>query len=283
MSLSFKFDEVLFVDSGSTDDSVLILKNHPAYIKKQIRLIQNETGEIFFPGKSRNIGIENSTGDTIVFLDVGVWPEKTFPIKTLEFMTKNHLDLNIGNCLFAAEGFFQKSVCSLSYGYMNILPALPGSVFKKDVFKKIGMFPEDLRAAEDLVLRKKAKLAFPNAPINYSCEVTYNEYPKNMIELYKKYKTYSVHTLNAGFGIRSHILILVFYLFLTLFSFYYPVTFLPLLCIRAYVGVLVKTNKKLKVVTSFWFWLFTPFIALLIDLGKVLGLISFGYKRFLST
>lgn len=62
---TFKDFEIICVDDGSTDNSINIIKS---FQKKDSRILlfqQNQSG----PGCARNLGIENSAGDYILFLD----------------------------------------------------------------------------------------------------------------------------------------------------------------------------------------------------------------------
>lgn len=56
--------EILIIDDGSTDDSVLLCES---YLSKNIRIIKNSNHGVSF---SRNCGISLATGDYIMFVDI---------------------------------------------------------------------------------------------------------------------------------------------------------------------------------------------------------------------
>jgi glycosyltransferase involved in cell wall biosynthesis/MoaA/NifB/PqqE/SkfB family radical SAM enzyme len=76
-------DEIILVDDGSTDNSVLIAKKYGA---KVIKLFKN-----FGAGYARNLGVKYSKGDVIAFLDTDVIPNEDW-IKIIKEDIKNGSD-----------------------------------------------------------------------------------------------------------------------------------------------------------------------------------------------
>jgi len=69
---TYKIDEIILVDDASTDDTVEIISNLNNPQIKLITLKENVGG-----GAARNVGISNSTGDFIAFLDSDdIWHSK---------------------------------------------------------------------------------------------------------------------------------------------------------------------------------------------------------------
>lgn len=81
--------EILIVDGGSTDGTVEILKDLSAQ-NKQIKVINNEDDQ--GPAHSRIVGINNSSGNFIAFLDADdLWHKDKLAIQ-IEKMVKEKLD-----------------------------------------------------------------------------------------------------------------------------------------------------------------------------------------------
>lgn len=145
--------EILVVDDGSTDDTSEFLKaqNLP------IRIISKENGGV---SSARNVGIKNSTGNYIAFLDSDdVWLSNKLK-KQIEFFQNNpdvvlvYTDqfLNIdGKNLEQTR--FQRNAPNKKMslpGFVDYTPIHTSTVLiKKEVFDKVGVFSEDLSIHED--------------------------------------------------------------------------------------------------------------------------------------
>ena len=80
--------ELIIVDDMSEDNSVDIIKQ---YDDERIKLIENK--EKRFNGGSRNVGIDNATGDYILFLDCDDWLYDNKVLKQLNtFIMLNKVD-----------------------------------------------------------------------------------------------------------------------------------------------------------------------------------------------
>jgi len=152
--LSQKYNnyEVIFVDNGSTDGSLLFIKQF-----KQIKCIENKYNLGYSKGK--NIGIEYAGGDYLLLIDEDILIEDKNTLKIL--LNESHLlpnaaflgplivdlgnDLSkyYGNYLKIKDLFYKKSysVDNLIKANLSFEIACPhgGAIFiKKDILKKIG-------------------------------------------------------------------------------------------------------------------------------------------------
>ncbi len=146
--------EIIIVDDFSQDDTFSVVKN---FNNKKIKYIKNKIPK--GAAKSRNIGIRNSQGEFIAFLDDDdEWlPQK---IEKQLKLFQNSKDKNLGMVYGWMEYFYNNK----SLGILT--PKLKGYIFpktlskqpiggcptfflRKKIFKKINGFNESLKRGED--------------------------------------------------------------------------------------------------------------------------------------
>ena len=115
----------------------------------------------FYPGAARNAGVAVSKNRYLVFLDMNTVPyNKDWLKKNFELFIKNNLDALIGQTYYLANTKKEKIIRASTYG-KNFLNTLPGSIFDKRVFEKVGLFNSKIRAGEDIDwLRRLSKNHF---------------------------------------------------------------------------------------------------------------------------
>ncbi len=140
-------DEFIIVDGGSNDDTINILKE---YKKRHHTLKIIETRKCNIP-QGRNLAIKKAKYDIIVGVDAGTKYDKNW----LKNLTKNFKgDVGFGKTLPLIKNDFQKV---LAKKMKQRFGSSRNIIFKKDVWKKVGKYPEDLDMAEDTVFTKKVK------------------------------------------------------------------------------------------------------------------------------
>lgn len=192
---TLKPDEVIFVDSGSTDKTDQIItefSNGPIYI----RHIKNLGG---MPGGNRNKGILASKYDWIAFIDAGIIPSNNWLEELMNCAKKNNTKSIFGQCQFTGTTAFSHAVCAVSYGCTSH-PVIPASIFHKDIFKKAGLFPENLRAGEDTVWLKSFDETFYIRISTNIVVATYDSFPDSLSYLSKKYWIYEKSLFKSGLG-----------------------------------------------------------------------------------
>jgi glycosyltransferase involved in cell wall biosynthesis len=235
---SRKADEIVIVDGGSTDRTVEIIDG---YKKKglSIKLIKVLNA---LPGRGRNIAIEAAQYDTIAMTDAGIVLDRMWLEKLITPFEKDpSIEVVYGVYDCYTETLFEKCFCIV---YMSAgkqigsskvnFPFIASSAIKKDIWKKIGGFKEDLRATEDLIFLKiieemkyKTALALeavaywrPRSSLTETVDLSFKYAICDAISLFhiwryvKKYIMYSAGIFLIYLGIKNHIWLL---LLLTMF------------------------------------------------------------------
>ena len=87
---SYKNFEVIIVDDCSTDDSYELLQLYKEKSQLSIKLLKTEHNS--GPGRARNIGIENASGDWITFVDNDDWVDEKFLEKINEVIVREKVN-----------------------------------------------------------------------------------------------------------------------------------------------------------------------------------------------
>jgi glycosyltransferase involved in cell wall biosynthesis len=157
LAQTYKNWELIIIDDGSTDNTAAIA----AYFRNidhRIKYLYQENGR---QGKARNLGIKNSSGKYIAFLDADdKWTENKLSVQTAILDKDKSIDLifSPGYCLFENGienyGFHIKDFWDSSdfkdFLENNRIPIL-SVVVKKQTLLSVGGFTEknDIQNAED--------------------------------------------------------------------------------------------------------------------------------------
>ncbi len=139
-------NEIIIVDSS--EKNFEIPKSLQSLIKKLRINFQILYGQKLYPGHARNIGITNATNSLITFLDTSTVPSKKWLSSSLTLLNELDSDIIWGNTYYQANTYFSKIIRASTYGAKPI-KTLPGSIIRKEVFQKCGLFVESSRAGED--------------------------------------------------------------------------------------------------------------------------------------
>jgi glycosyltransferase involved in cell wall biosynthesis len=161
--------EIIAVDDGSTDASIEILRRYDGAVKI---LQQRNRG----PSAARNLGIANSTGEYLGFLDADDWWKPEFLATMVAVLDRDPLcamaycDLQLidslgtpfQTSLMAVRENRPPTVQDMLHSLWPIMPS--GAVVRRGPLEAVGGFPEPLRAFEDvylwLLLREQGTFAY---------------------------------------------------------------------------------------------------------------------------
>jgi glycosyltransferase involved in cell wall biosynthesis len=161
--------EIVAVDDGSTDSTIEILERYGDSIKI---LQQQNRG----PSAARNLGIANSTGEYLGFLDADDWwnpkflttmiaalqREPEFVMAYCDLQLVDSLGKPVQTSLMAVREHRSPTVQDMLETLWPIMPT--GAMIRRDTLAAVGGYPEALRAFEDvflwLLLREQGPFAY---------------------------------------------------------------------------------------------------------------------------
>jgi glycosyltransferase involved in cell wall biosynthesis len=195
-----KPQEVIFVDGGSMDETVAIVR---AACESDGRFRVIEAGDAT-PGDGRNIGILAARHDWIALTDAGIRLEPTWLERLADVIDKdNSIDVVYGNYEPQIDSFFGRSAAlcyvapkqSRPAGLMRG-PSVASALIRRDVWRAVGEFPA-LRAAEDLIFMERiqeqgCRIGWaPTATVWWQLRPT-------LRSTFQKFVLYSMHNVWAG-------------------------------------------------------------------------------------
>lgn len=158
LNQSKKADEIIFVDSFSSDGTVEIIKK---YSKQGVRLIQEKSNI----AEARNIAIKNAKHDIIAATDASSKLDKNWLKNIVAPFKDKNVDVVSGGYKAISEGGVEDYLSMLTVKPMDewdektFLPSGRSIAFRKKAWKEVGGYPENLYTGEDTLfdLRLKKK------------------------------------------------------------------------------------------------------------------------------
>jgi len=277
--------EVIFVNSSSTDESFKTInkwidENHNNLLT-EYRNIDEGTNT---PSSSKNIGIIKATTEWVAFMDCSL----IFPLNWLEkqwnYILTKKCEVVSGACVLNGEGNIDIAAVSQTYGFNRKRPCVPGTLVKKTIFNKTGLFLENRRAGYDAdwPLSLKALKIFRG--INYDVILKYNgtNYGNTFKTVFYKSILYASPTIGLKYYKRSYNYII--FLLLFIFAIFYSASFFFALS-SIYLmlrGFLIPAIKSQGVDVFFRYpimIIYIPLIGIVIDIGKTIG-VMIGIKKY---
>lgn len=207
-------DAVILCDGGSTDGSVDVLRGWAAQ-HSHVSVIALPQG---FPGRTRNAGARAACTPWVAFADAGTRVPADWLAELVARRDRGDApDIVYGSYEPDLRTFAQRSGAvsfvaprrAVDGGYLRG-PSTASMLIRRQAWEDLGGFPEDLRAAEDLVFfdraaqRGTATAYAPQAIVQWSGPATFRA-------TYRRFRAFSDHTLRAGLWRSWHRSVFAFY------------------------------------------------------------------------
>lgn len=269
--------EIVIVDGGSRDNTYKILLKFSSKYKK-IR-IYKKIGNI---ASGRNFGIKKAKHTTIVMTDAGVILHNNWLQEILKSFRDKQIDCvagfykMTGNNLISAAAIPFLGVTQRKYNKDIFLPSCRSIAFRKNIWKKIGGFNENLPDAGEDTLFNYGLVEINAKIVRNPKAIVYWEVPNNLFSMFKKFYRYAkgdgymTILWNKTQRFNTHFLkILTIYIryFLLIFLLYFDF-YLFIILLFLYIFYAIYKNKDEDLGKSL---IFTPLIQILSDFAVMIG------------
>jgi len=142
--------EIIFVDDGSEDETLFIMKSYALKMDIQVKIFHHEWRGLGF---TRNVVVNNATGDYIVWVDADMILPKDNIRKQVEFMNKNP-GVGIAKAMYRLSSngnlvaLLEDVSCIIedlqSGSNCAKLPGTGGTIYRTEAIRQIGGFDNSL-------------------------------------------------------------------------------------------------------------------------------------------
>lgn len=194
-------DEIVIADGGSVDATPQIIDE---YIQQgaPVRLLRAGPA---LPGRGRNVGAAAATYEWLAFTDAGIRLNRDW-LETLvaRAAQDDSVDIVYGSWEPVTDTFF-KECAAIAYvpppsprdGIVARPRFIASTLLRREAWKKVGGFPEDLRSAEDLIFMDRLEAAGYRAVFEPRAQVHWNLRP-TLATTFKRFVVYSRNNIRAG-------------------------------------------------------------------------------------
>jgi glycosyltransferase involved in cell wall biosynthesis len=273
----FPPSEVIFVDSGSTDNTAEIINTHiDLYNKSNYRVIY--CGEMS-PSSSLNRGIEESGSELIAYIDCGLNIPANWLIESLKVMENYNCGIVSLQIKTNGTSLVDKSFVAQTYGLSSHTVCLPGSLIKKSLIEQVGGFITKTRASYDVDFINKIKQNNIKRVINKKTIINYFDvnYADNLISGSKKVYSYSLNAWNAKGDLKPYIYLITLIIFFS--SYIFDIHHYIIIIYFIIRGLIIPFSKsRAMAIFREPLLIFTiPVAGIIIDISRLMGYIK-SYK-----
>ena len=279
-SQTHKAEEVIFVDSGSTDNSKKIITEYS-------KLHQELNIKVLFSGKmspstSINMGIKNSKFELIAYTDCDLKIPENWLKSNLDSLKKNDSQIVSIKFYTSGEGVIDESFVAHTYGYKSFSSPLTGSLMYKSVIEQIGYLLPNVRANYDIDFYAKLKKNRIKRSINPNVIIKYfginycNSFNLGIFKIIK----YSEGAWKVKSDKKPYLYIIFTILFILSIFMNFGMLFLLLyIFLRGFLIPIFKSSHK--ILFNIPVLLTLPLTGIMIDTSRVIGYL-YIHKLFFS-
>lgn len=196
--------EVVITDGGSTDATPEIIAE---FVKRgdPILLLREA---VALPGRGRNLAAARAENEWLAFIDAGITPEPDW-LESLGRRAQAQIDGEDVDVVYGTYEPVTDSLFKLCAVMAYVAPpyevdgrlirpcSVASALMKRNVWKQVGGFPENLRSAEDLLFMRKIEGAgfkiarAPEALVHWQVEAT-------AWRTFKRFIRYARNNMRAG-------------------------------------------------------------------------------------
>jgi len=277
-----KPDEVIFVDGGSSDNTVKILKSY----QKKIKNMKIIVGRGLNIAQGRNIAIKNAKHDFIASTDGGCILERDWLKNLVGTQKRSKADVVAGVFKPYSRNLFEFCVGEMLCPDVKKLPndwppSSRSAFFSKEAWKRAGSYPEDLYTAEDTLFNFNLKKTGSKYMIARNAVVKWRM-RSNFRKLFRQFYLYgrgdgqiflpflSLRNYNS---FKSLAVILGFYVYIVLliFSIFHSYMLLAVLIILFLAYLVSPSFRIFRKRKNPKVFLYCPWINLIRRVGYFLG------------
>jgi glycosyltransferase involved in cell wall biosynthesis len=159
--------EWIFIDGGSSDNTVLIIKKYMQKYPELIKLYDNPNKTVPY---AMNIGIKSSVGKYIIRLDAHSEYSEDYISKCVYYLEKTDAD-NVGGVIETkGKGYVGNAIALMlsskfgvgdskfrTNGKSGYVDTVPFGAFRREVFTKYGLYNEKLTRNQDIELNYRIR------------------------------------------------------------------------------------------------------------------------------